>query len=159
VLAVEAEDAALGGTATVRPHDHASAGAYVDSVGRGPANSVTIEVLARRPGEHLLVVHYANDERDTGHPYNTDIISRPLDISVNDGEPTRHWFKNTWSWDNWWARGVPVTLEKGRNQITLYNDPANSATAPDCPAPCRKVLDSEWAPRLDRFDIAATRIG
>jgi hypothetical protein len=107
----------------------------------------------------MLVVHYANDERDTGHPYNTDIISRPLDISVNDGEPTRYWFKNTWSWDNWWARGVPVTLEEGRNEITLYNDPANSATAPDCPAPCRNVLDSEWAPDLDRFEIAAIRTG
>jgi hypothetical protein len=159
VQAVEAEDAALGGTATVRPHDHASAGAYVDSVGHGPANSVTIEVLARRPGAYMLVVHYANDERDTGHPYNTDIISRPLDISVNDGEPTRYWFKNTWSWGNWWSRGVPVTLEEGRNEITLYNDPANSATAPDCPAPCRNVLDSEWAPNLDRFEIAAIRTG
>jgi len=68
---------------------------------------VTIEVLARRPGAYMLVVHYANDERDTGHPYNTDIIS----------------------------------------------------PAPACPAPCRNVLDSEWAPNLDRFEIAAIRTG
>jgi hypothetical protein len=43
---------------------------------------VTIEIEAEEAGEHLLVVHYANDERDIGHPYNTDISSRPIDISV-----------------------------------------------------------------------------
>jgi hypothetical protein len=158
VHAVEAEDAVLAGTADVRSQVNASGGEFVGGVGNGPANSVTFEVRAERAGEHMLVVHYANDERDTGHPYNTDIISRPVDVAVNGGAPDRHWFKNTWSWSNWWARGVPVTLVKGRNVITLFNDPANGATAPDCPAPCRPVLDSGWAPDLDRFEIAPVRI-
>ena len=158
VRSVEAEDAVLAGTAAVRSQANASGGEFVGGVGNGAANSVTFEVTAERAGEHMLVVHYANDERDTGHPYNTDIISRPLDVSVNGGASVRHWFKNTWSWSNWWARGVPVTLEKGRNVITLFNDPANGATAPDCPAPCRPVLDSGWAPDLDRFETAPIRI-
>ncbi|HEX6355815.1 CBM35 domain-containing protein [Actinophytocola sp.] len=159
VRSVEAEDATLAGTAAVRTNANASGGEFVGGVGNGPGNSVTFEVRAERAGQHMLVVHYANDERDTGHPYNTDIISRPLDVAVNGGEPARFWFKNTWSWGNWWARGVPVTLAKGRNVITLFNDPANGATAPSCPAPCRPVLDSGWAPDLDRFDIAPIRIG
>jgi hypothetical protein len=159
VQAAEAEDATLSGTARVENHSYASGGQYVGWVGQGPQNRVTLEVEADTAGEHMLVVHYANDERDTGHPYNTDIISRPVDISVNGGEPTRYWFKNTWSWGNWWARGVPVTLEEGTNEIVLYNDPANSATAPNCPAPCLRVLDSEWAPNLDQFEIAPVRVG
>ncbi|WP_165367484.1 CBM35 domain-containing protein [Phytoactinopolyspora endophytica] len=158
VQAVEAEDAALSGNAAVESHSHASGGQYVGDVGQGPENRVTLEVEADVAGEHMLVVHYANDERDTGHPYNADIISRPIDISVNDDEPRRHWFKNTWSWGNWWARGVPVTLEAGMNEITLYNDPANSAAAPGCPEPCMPALDSEWAPNLDKFEIAPIRI-
>jgi len=66
--------------------------------------------------------------------------------------------ENTWSWGNWWARGVPVVLEAGVNTIALYNDPANSATADGCPSPCMPVLDSEWAPNLDRFQIAPIRV-
>ncbi|TDC51051.1 cellulosome protein [Jiangella ureilytica] len=158
VTAVEAEDAELAGAAEVRSHRAASGGSYVGGVGNGPANSVTLTVDAAEPGEHLLVVHYANDERDTGHPYNADIISRPIDVSVNGAEAQRHWFKNTWSWGNWWARGVPVTLEAGSNEITLFNDPARGATAEGCPQPCRPVLDSPWAPDLDRFEIAPVRV-
>lgn len=158
VTEVEAEDAVLAGTAQVRSHRAASGGSFVGGVGNGPGNSVTLTVDAARAGEHLLVVHYANDERDTGHPYNADIISRPVDVSVNGAEPARHWFKNTWSWGNWWARGVPVTLAAGRNEITLSNDPARGATAPECPQPCRPALDSPWAPDLDRFEIAPIRV-
>jgi hypothetical protein len=158
VQAIEAEDALLSGSASVQSHGYASGGGYVGWVGQGPENRVTIEVDAAQAGEHMLVVHYANDERDVGHPYNTDIISRPIDISVNGGEPARHWFKNTWSWGNWWARGVPVMLEAGVNTIALSNDPANSATADGCPSPCLPVLDSEWAPNLDRFEIAPVRV-
>jgi hypothetical protein len=159
VRAIEAEDALLSGSASVQSHGSASGGTYVGWVGQGPENRVTIEVEAAQAGEHILVVHYANDERDVGHPYNTDIISRPIDISVNDGEPARYWFKNTWSWGNWWARAVPVALEPGANTIALYNDPANGATAEGCPSPCLPVLDSEWAPNLDRFQIAPVRPG
>ncbi|NEE01704.1 LamG-like jellyroll fold domain-containing protein [Phytoactinopolyspora halotolerans] len=158
VQEVEAEAAMLSGSAEVESHGYASGGEYVGSVGQGPDNRVTFDVEAEEAGEHLLVVHYANDERDTGHPYNADIISRPIDISVNGDEPTRHWFKNTWSWGNWWARGVPVTLQEGTNTLVLYNDPAQSATAEGCPSPCMPVLDSEWAPYLDKFEIAPIRI-
>jgi hypothetical protein len=150
-------NATLAGSAVVENHGHASGGQYVGWVGQGSGNSVTIEVDAEQAGEHILVVHYANDERDLGHPYNVDIISRPIDISVNGDESTRFWFKNTWSWGNWWARGVPVTLNEGANTITLFNDPGNSATAEGCPSPCMPVLDSEWAPNLDKFEIAPVR--
>jgi hypothetical protein len=158
VQSIEAEDATLAGSAVVENHGHASGGQYVGWVGQGSGNSVTIEVDAEQAGEHILVVHYANDERDLGHPYNVDIISRPIDISVNGDESTRFWFKNTWSWGNWWARGVPVTLNEGANTITLFNDPGNSATAEGCPSPCMPVLDSEWAPNLDKFEIAPVRV-
>ncbi|QOC92335.1 CBM35 domain-containing protein [Micromonospora craniellae] len=155
---MEAESATLTGSAAVENHGYASGGQYVGWVGQGPQNRLSFQVDVDRAGDYTLVVHYSNDERDTGHVYNADIISRPVDLAVNGGDATRYWFKNTWSWGNWWARGVPVTLTAGTNTITMYNDPANGATAQGCPTPCMPTLDSQWAPNLDRFDLAPIRI-
>ncbi|MGP3960337.1 CBM35 domain-containing protein [Nonomuraea sp. 3N208] len=159
VQSIEAESATRSGSAAVGNHGHASGGKYVEQIGQGPQNRLALQVDVDKAGDYLLVVHYANDERKTGHVYNADIISRPIDISVNDGDSTRYWFKNTWSWGNWWARGVPVSLKAGTNTIILYNDPAKGAKAPGCPAPCISELDSQWAPSLDKFDIAPVRVG
>ncbi|RGA01959.1 cellulosome protein [Microbispora triticiradicis] len=159
VQVIEAESAARSGSAAVDNHGYASGGKFVGWIGQGPQNRLTLQVDADKAGDYLLVVRYANDERKSGHVYNADIISRPLDISVNDGDAKRYWFKNTWSWGNWWARGVPVTLKAGTNTISLYNDPANGAKAQGCPAPCISELDSQWAPNLDRFDIAPIKVG
>ncbi|QSB14226.1 hypothetical protein JQS43_22360 [Natronosporangium hydrolyticum] len=159
VQTVEAQDAELAGSAVVEGHAAASGGEYVGWIGQGPENNLSFDVEVAEAGDYQLVVHYSNDERDTGHPYNADIISRPIDITVNGGDSERFWFKNTWSWGNWWAVGVPVTLEAGTNTITMYNDPANSDTAEGCPDPCMPLLDSVWAPNLDRFELAPVRIG
>ncbi|WP_214104699.1 CBM35 domain-containing protein [Acrocarpospora catenulata] len=158
VQSVEAEAGARAGAAVVENHGYASGGQYVAWVGQGPQNRLTLDVNVDKAGDYLLVVQYANDERKTGHVYNADIISRPLDVSVNSGNSKRYWFKNTWSWGNWWARGVPVTLKAGANSIALYNDPANGAKATGCPTPCIPELDSQWGPNLDKFSIAPIKV-
>lgn len=48
-----------------------------------------------------------------------------------------------WSWDNYLALAVPVTLEQGKNSITFGNDTG---------------LWSGYAPNLDRFEIAPLRV-
>jgi hypothetical protein len=148
VQRVEAEDATLAGSAAVQASEHASSGQYVGWIGNGPANRLTFEVDVPAAGDYLLVVDYANNERGAGHQYNANVISRPIDVSVNGDAPTRHWLKNTWSWGNFWSRTVPVTLEAGSNSIAIFNDPANAATD-----------DSVWAPDLDRFTLAPVRAG
>lgn len=146
VSSVEAEDDAneLSGSAAVEAAEHASGGAQVGGVGNGPDNTFTLHVDAAEAGQHVLVVHYANDERDTGHAYNTDVISRPADITVNGDATQRVYFRNTYSWDNYWALGVPVTLEQGANTITFSNDTG---------------LWSGYAPNLDRFEVAPLSLG
>jgi hypothetical protein len=144
---VEAEDAVLAGSAVVEPSEHASGGQYVGWIGEAPANRLTFEVNVPAAGDYVLVVDYANNERGSGHQYNANIISRPIDVSVNGDAPTRHWLKNTWSWGHFWSRTVPVTLEAGTNSIAIFNDPANAATD-----------DSVWAPNLDRFALAPVRV-
>ena len=118
--------------------------------GISPSSKACHELRARKG----LISVTQSDPKESS---NTDIISRPIDVSVNGGTATRYWFKNAWSWGNCWSRTLPVVLKKGANSIALYNDPANGRTATGCPAPCRPLLDSEWAPNLDRFEVAPVR--
>lgn len=129
VQAIEAESGQLAGTARVTANPHTSGGAYVGFIGNGAGNTLTLTgITADRGGQYVLAVRYANNERAGGHQYNTNIVSRAADISVNGGPPVRSWFRNTWAWNNFWVVTVPVTLRPGANTIQLANA---GAYAPD----------------------------
>ncbi|MEV4476672.1 hypothetical protein [Nonomuraea sp. NPDC049504] len=138
---VEAERAPLGGaakTVTVpgTSASNASGGAYVTDLGGASAGTLT---LARPdgfgPGAYVLVVHYANADRNTGHPYNTDVISRHLDIAEAGGTTTRGVFRHNYAWDEFWPQATPLTLKTGDGALTIGN-----ATAP--------------GPNVDRLELA-----
>jgi hypothetical protein len=122
----------LAGGARREPNAYASGGAQVVEAG-----TLTLTgIRSPRGGQYVLVPRYANNDRDTGHPYNTDIISRAVDVSVNGGPAERTWLRNTWSWNNFWTVGIPITLKPGTNSITLSGAAGGVAA------------------NLDRFDIA-----
>ncbi|WP_157873424.1 CBM35 domain-containing protein, partial [Streptomyces neyagawaensis] len=134
-LSYGAATATLTGGARLVDSAHASAGSYIGRLGNSADSTAEFTVHAPTAGRHVLVVHYAhNDRRDNGHAYNTDIMSRTADITVGTGAPRKVTFKNTWSWDDYWTVGVPVDLRKGPNKITFAN-----ATA--------------WAPNIDRIEL------
>ncbi len=134
-LSYEAAQATLTGGAQLIDSAHASTGSYIGQLGNTPASTAEFTVTAPRSGRHLLVVHYAhNDRRDNGHAYNTDIMSRTADITVGTGTPRTVTFKNTWSVDDYWTVGVPVDLKKGPNTVTFGNA-------------------SAWAPNIDRIEL------
>ncbi|KAB8166329.1 cellulosome protein [Streptomyces sp. 3MP-14] len=138
ITTVEAEDEAneLAGTAQRGESGSASGGGQVTGVGGGEGNTLTLPAIeADEAGQHVLVVHYANNERGRGDEFNHNIVSRPVEISVNGGEPTTVWLRNTWSWGNFWAVGVPVELAEGTNAVTFSHPTAEAA-------------------HLDRFDVA-----
>ncbi|WP_461008410.1 CBM35 domain-containing protein [Streptomyces capparidis] len=131
----EGAQAALTGGARLVDSPHASGGSYIGWLGNGADSKAAFTVDAPRAGRHLLVVHYAhNDRRDNGHAYNTDIVSRTADITAG-GTTRRVTFKNTWSWDDYWTLAVPVDLARGSNTITFGNAAA-------------------WAPNIDRIELA-----
>jgi hypothetical protein len=138
---IEAEQAQRAGTARVvtvpaTSGSNASAGAYVGDVGNGAGNTLTLTRPAGfGPGEYVLVAHYANADRNTGHPYNTDVISRFLDITETGGATTRGVFRHDYAWDNFWSQATPLTLTTASGALVLGN-----ATA--------------YAPNLDRFELA-----
>lgn len=134
-LSYEAASATLTGGAQLIDSAHASAGSYIGQLGNSAASTAEFTVTAPRSGRHLLVVHYAhNDRRDNGHAYNTDIMSRTADITVGTGAPQTVTFKNTWSSDDYWTVGIPVDLKKGANKLTFGNA-------------------SAWAPNIDRIEL------
>jgi hypothetical protein len=136
VQSIEAENGVLAGTTKLVANQYASGNAYVADAGNGAANTLTLRgVRAARSGQYVLTVRYANNERGAGHDYNTNIISRASDISVDGGPASRVWFRNTWAWNNFWTLTIPVNLHRGVNTIQFAN-PSGSA------------------PNLDRIDIA-----
>ncbi|MDP4502466.1 hypothetical protein [Nonomuraea turcica] len=138
---IEAEQATRAGTVNVvnvpaTSGSNASAGAYVGNIGNGPGNTLTLpRPDGFGPGEYVLVVHYANADRNTGHPYNTDVISRFLDISETGGTTTRGVFRHNYAWDNFWPQATPLTLTTGTGAIVLGNAAA-------------------YGPDIDRLELA-----
>lgn len=129
VLSYGAATAALEGGARLVACAHAPGGHRVTGLGGDRAGTARFTVDAPAPGRHLLVVHYAHDDRrDNGHAYNTDIVSRTAEITVGGGAPLRATFKNTWSRDDFWTLAVPVDLVAGVNTVTFGN---TDGPAPD----------------------------
>lgn len=137
-LAHDGAQARLAGGARLVDSANATEGSYIGWLGNSAAATATFTVDAPRAGKYVLVLTYGqNDRRDNGHAYNTDIVSRTADVSIG-GTSRKVTFKNTWSWEDFWTLGVPVTLQQGANTLTLSNA-------------------SAWAPNIDRIELAPVR--
>ncbi|MQM25583.1 carbohydrate-binding protein [Glycomyces albidus] len=118
---IAAADADLSGTAALTDNPWATGGQAITGVGGGDGNTATLTVEADQAGPHLLLVHYANDERKSGHDYNIDIISRYAEFTVN-GETVRTVpMRGTWSWNDFWSYPLIVDLDAGTNTIEIGN--------------------------------------
>ncbi|MEK8225605.1 hypothetical protein NKG05_04990 [Oerskovia sp. M15] len=49
-------------------------------------------------GAYNFIAHYSNAEKNTGHAYNTDVITRFLDIAEEGGSVTRGAYRHNYSW-------------------------------------------------------------
>jgi len=141
VSAYEGESSSntLSGTAVVVSDSAASGGRYVGWVGAGAANTLRFNgVTAATAGRYRMIVGYANGELGSGATnYNSNIVDRYAEISVNGGTARKVYFRNTLGWSNYWTTVVDVTLAAGANTITF----GNSSTG--------------YAPNIDRIQIAA----
>jgi hypothetical protein len=136
VTKYEAESAALAGQAKAQSDTWASGGKNVGYIGNGSGNTLTFNnVGASASGRYTVVVHYAeNDRAGTGN-YNTNVESRTAQLSVNGGTPTTLTFRNTYSWNDYWALPTTVSLTSGTNTLKFSNS-------------------SSWAPDIDYIEVA-----
>ncbi|WP_158850311.1 carbohydrate-binding protein [Saccharothrix deserti] len=135
----EAGGNTLGGTAVVVSDSAASGGRYVGWIGAGAANTLRFNnVTAPAAGRYRMVVTYANGELGEGADnYNSNIVDRYSDISVNGGTAKRSYFRNTLGWSNYRTTVVDVDLAAGANAITFANG------------------SSGYVPNIDLIQIAA----
>lgn len=119
----EAGGNTLGGTAVVVSDAAASGGRYVGWIGAGAANTLRFNgVTVPAAGRYRMVVGYANGELGDGATnYNSNIVDRYADISVNGGAARRSYFRNTLGWSNYRTTVVDVDLAAGANTITFAN--------------------------------------
>ncbi|RSM70737.1 dockerin [Actinoplanes sp. ATCC 53533] len=133
VTTYEAEAAGntLSGTAVATSDTAASGGRYVGYVGAGPANTLRVtNVTAPAAGRYRMVVGYANGELGAGATnYNSNIVDRYGEISVNGGTAKRLYFRNTLGWSNYRTTVTDVDLAAGTNSITFGN--ASTGYAPN----------------------------
>jgi hypothetical protein len=121
----------LSGAARAGSNPAASGGAYVGYIGAGAANTLRFNnVTVPAAGRYRMVVTYANGELGEGATnYNSNIVDRYAEISVNGGPPARHYFRNTLGWSTFRTTVVDVVLAAGANTITFGN--ASTRYAPD----------------------------
>jgi hypothetical protein len=112
---VEAEDAALSGSAAAASCSTCSGGAKVRFIGNSASNFATFTVTAAAAGSHQLTITYELDG------------SRSFFVSTNGAAGTEVPVTGT-SWSAPATATVPVTLTAGSNTIKFFNDGAN---APD----------------------------
>jgi hypothetical protein len=125
ITAYQAEAAGntLSGAARVSANTAASGGQYVGYIGAGAANTLRFNgVTVPTAGRYRMVVTYANGELGAGASnYNSNIVDRYADISVNGGAAKRSFFRNTLGWSNFRTTVVDVDLAAGANTITFAN--------------------------------------
>src|SRR5262249_39486818 len=99
ITSYQAESSAntLGGAARTASNAAASGGSYVGFIGAGAANTLRFNnVAVPAAGRYRMIVTYANGELGEGATnYNSNIVDRYADISVNGGTARRHFFRNT----------------------------------------------------------------
>src|SRR5690606_38580802 len=126
-VTIEMEDAAkvsLNGTAKA---ENVSAptnvsGRQVGWIGGGAANTAVVHRPAGLgAGQYDFVARYANADKNTGHAYNTDVISRFLDIAEAGGATTRGAYRHNYSWKGFWSHTVPLDLTTASGDLTLGN--------------------------------------
>ncbi len=71
-------------------------------------------------------MRYANAEKNTGHAYNTDVITRFLDVTEDGGATTRGAFRNNYSWKGFWTHTVPLDLTTASGSLRLGNTTGNA---------------------------------
>ncbi|HMR48677.1 MAG TPA: hypothetical protein PKE40_05470 [Arachnia sp.] len=118
-----------------------SGGARVESVSQ-PTNisgsqvgwlggSAASKAVVARPsglaaGQYDFVARYANAERNTGHAYNTDVITRFLDVTEAGGQTTRGAYRHNYSWKGFWSHTIPLDLVTDTGALTLGNATGNA---------------------------------
>ncbi|MEU4250005.1 hypothetical protein AB0F15_21610 [Amycolatopsis sp. NPDC026612] len=123
-VGVEAESGRLAGGAAATPGPWASGGSSVGWLGNGGTVTIPRADPVRPPGQYDLTVAYAQAEKNTGHPYNTDTITRTLVATEAGGTTTPAPYRHNYTWDGFWPETSPIDLTTEGGALTFGNPAA-----------------------------------
>lgn len=119
---VEAEAGQLAGGAAIASSTWASGGSYVGYLGNN--GRLTVPRTGVGAGQYNLTVAYAQADKNTGHPYNTDIINRTLVATEAGGKATATRYRHNYTWDGFWLETSPIDLATPAGAVTFGNPAA-----------------------------------
>ena len=95
----------------------------VEFTTRGPVvvNVLTVPRTGVNAGQYNLTVAYAQADKNTGHPYNTDIINRTLVATEAGGKATATRYRHNYTWDGFWLETSPIDLVTPGGAVTFGN--------------------------------------
>ncbi len=121
-IAIEAEQGTLSGNAAVYENAFASRTGYVSDIEGGTEDALTLSINAPEAGSYKMVIHHSSGELFGGHTYNAQLVDRYASFKMNDADPKRLYFKNTYSDSNWRTTVLEIGLQQGDNTLKIYND-------------------------------------
>lgn len=78
-------------------------------------------------GQYNLLVKYANADKFTGHPYNTDVITRTATVTEqSSGRSVVGQFRHNYSYYSFWSQNVPLDLASADSALTFGNPTGNA---------------------------------
>ncbi|MFI1359907.1 cellulosome protein [Streptomyces sp. NPDC020898] len=147
----QAEGGTLSGAAkATEAYTFATGGKAVTDIGDGKANALTLDIVAKRAGQHAVTIRYSNAEQAPATHYNPDPIARHADLSVNGGPARQILFPTTFHFNSFRDLTVPVTLKKGTNRLTF-----TAEELPDFNGDTYNQYDqrSPYAPVIDQVAV------
>ncbi|HHW01150.1 MAG TPA: hypothetical protein GXX36_16565 [Clostridiaceae bacterium] len=154
-ITIEAENAELHGTEAVES-TYASNGKYIKGL-EGDANAIEngkyieFKVNVDEAGPYKMQVFFSNKDIFGTHAYNLKIIDKYASIQVNDQEPKRYFFINTFSNDTFKEKTITVNLEQGENTIKIFNDDSWQVTKGDRRDQPGDIPLDNYSPNFDKF--------
>ncbi len=127
------EDAVLSGTAVVSESENTGI-SYISGISSESGSAQYTFDVAESGVYKMTITYSANGEQGV-HDYNVDLVEDYISYSVNGGEVSELYCRNTYSNDNFTTVTVNIALEAGENTLVLYNDGSNLFNETESNAP------------------------
>lgn len=122
LITITTADMTVHNGATLEDDAFTSSGKRIGWITSDTGSYATFNVNVEKAGYYNFTIEYANNEEGGFHAYNVDLIERYITFTINGENQGNHFFRSTYSWENYKTKTVVLYLDAGDNEIALSND-------------------------------------